>query len=70
MNIAVLPGVIQYSKRTMWPTAFLLHASPGWRSTAWMAFETVVSKGANSLVTRPGAGRFHAHEMKPEQSDR
>jgi hypothetical protein len=48
----------------------LFAASPGFMSAHWMVFDTVVSNGAKVLVTRPGAGSSHAHEMKPEQSER
>jgi len=43
-------------------------ASPGWRSMPLIACETELSAGANCHVTRPGAGRPHAHDTKPEQS--
>ncbi len=70
MKTASEPGVVHFSKRTMWPPLLRFAASPGRRSLAWMTVVMSVSYGANSPVTRPGAGRFHAHEMKPEQSDR
>ncbi len=70
MKTASLPGVIQFLKRTMWPPLLRLAASPGKRSVHWMALDADVSNGANSEVTRPGAASSHAHEMKPEQSER
>ena len=47
-----------------------LSASPGCNDSPGIVCETDVLYGANSLVTRPGAGSPHAHETKPEQSDR
>ena len=68
MNTAVTPGVIQFLKSITCSSLFT--ASPGARSCASIAWVMSFSNGANSPVTRPGAGRPHAHETRPEQSDR
>ncbi len=69
-NTASWPGVTHSLKSTMCPPLFRLAASPGFKSVHWMLFDTVVSKGANVLVTRPGAGSCQAQDTNPEQSER
>src|SRR5579871_4198967 len=70
MKTASWPGVIHSLKITMCPTLFRFAASPGCMSVQLMVVESDVLKGANSSVTRPGGGSCHAHETKPEQSER
>lgn len=71
MKTAFVPGVTHFSKSTMCPEfGSRLAASPGFMSAHWMTVDALVSYGANVPVTRPGAGSSHAHEMKPEQSER
>src|SRR5690242_13118118 len=68
MNVAVSPGTTHSLNSIMW--VLLLIASPGCRSAAWITWVMSMSNGANVLVTRPGAGSAHAHDTKPEQSER
>ncbi len=70
MKTASLPGVTHSLKSTMWPTLLRLAASPGWSAVQSMVVDCAVENGANSSVTRPGAGRPHAHDTRPEQSER
>ena len=67
-NTPTLPGVCHCLKRMMWSE--LLTASPGWSDSPGTVCETAVLNGANCVVMRPGAGRPHAHETNPEQSER
>jgi hypothetical protein len=68
MKVARLPGTTHSLKSMM--CGWLFTASPGWSDEAGMVCEMSDWKGASSHVTRPGAGRPHAHETRPEQSDR
>ena len=45
-------------------------ASPAAKSVAGIAWVMSVWNGANWPVTRPGDGSPHAHDTKPEQSER
>src|SRR4051812_34835421 len=68
MNVASAPGVVHATNSIMWVS--LLMASPGTRSAAVIALVMSVTNGAKSCVVRPGAGRSHAQDTKPEQSER
>src|ERR1044071_664056 len=68
MNRALVGLSIHVSNSMM--CVLLLIASPGRRSVAMIAYVRSVLNGANWLVTRPGAGSFHAHDTRPEQSER
>ena len=63
-----LPGVAHSLNSMMW--SLLFTASPGASSIASMTLVMSILNGANVLVTRPGAGSSHAHDTKPEQSER
>src|SRR5512140_1908088 len=65
---ARLPGVIHCLKSMM--CSLLFTASPGWSVDAGIAWVMSFLNGANCPVTRPGAPSPHAHDTKPEQSDR
>ena len=45
-------------------------ASPGSMSAHWMVVESLLPTGAKSPVVSPGGGSSHAHDTKPEQSER
>ena len=68
MNVSVTPSVTHATNSIMCWSLFT--ASPGTRSAAWIAVVMSVLNGAKRLVVRPGAGRSHAHDTKPEQSER
>src|SRR5579872_1208018 len=71
MNTASEPGVTQFLKSTMWPVlGYRFAASPGIMSVQLIVFESELPMGAKSPVTRPGGGSSHAHDTKPEQSER
>src|SRR3569833_1721879 len=61
-------GMIHSANSIVWWS--LLIASPGSRSIASIACETEVSNGASVAVVWPGAGKPHAHDTRPEQSER
>src|ERR1700734_2642274 len=74
MNVAVWPATVHSLKSMMWCSLLtessVLTASPIARVDASIAEVMSSWLGANSAVVRPGAGSSHAHETRPEQSDR
>src|SRR5580700_5218261 len=74
MNVAAWPGTVHSLKSMMWCSLLtessVLTASPIARVDAWIGEVMSFVLGAKSAVVRPGGGSPHAHETRPEQSDR
>src|SRR3954471_16351905 len=67
-NRARMPGRIHSANSIVWWS--LLIASPGSMSMPMIACDTAVLNGASVAVVRPGAGSPHAHDTRPQQSER
>src|SRR3954471_23472132 len=67
-NRARMPGRVHSANSIVWWS--LLIASPGSISMPMIACDTAVLNGASVAVVCPGAGRPHAHDTRPEQSER